>query len=330
MSDTLIIQFKEWWWVYYLVPLVFFSFIIRRYSVKKPVFRYSLSDNLGKEKRLSCSPFPCYILNGLRISSLIGLAFLIAQPQLVDVNSSIKTQGIDIILSLDISGSMEIPDFDGNRMRIDIAKQEAVRFINKRDNDAIGLVIFAQDAISRVPLTLDKQLLSNVVKELKIGLINPDGTKLITSILAAANRLKSSRAKTKIIIVLTDGEPSPDDLQPVIALEVAKKYGIKIYTIGIGPSEPQLFRDIWGRVMQVSVNKELLRELAEQTGGKFFMASDAQAMRTIYNTIDTLEKTELESPLFTRYYDIFPSWLRIIIIMLLSELLLATFLWFGV
>lgn len=328
MISEFTLRFAQIWYAYLLIPAIILAFFLRMYVVKRPVYRYALGSMLGAQG-LGHSYMHKYVLNALRVIALMMLALLIAKPQFVDVHSQIKTEGIDIAMVLDVSGSMQVPDFDDQRTRIEVAKTEAVRFINKRENDAIGLVIFAQDAMSRAPLTLDKKLLVGIVNELKIGVINPDGTKLATAIVTAANRLKHSKGVSKIMIVLTDGEPSEDDLDPSVALEVAKKFGIKIYTVGIGSKETKLVRDFWGNVIKIGVNKALLQKLAQETGGQFFMASDTQDMRTIYDTIDQLEKNEFDTPVFTRYYDIFMPFAFVVLGLVLLELLLSAWVWFS-
>ncbi len=268
----------------------------------------------------------------MRVLLLVILAFLIAKPQLVDSHSKVKVQGIDIVLAVDISGSMQIQDDKNDeRSRVAIAKEEAIRFITKRSNDAIGLVVFGQQAVSRCPLTLDKNVLRTIVKDLAIGDIDPQGTALTTALVTAANRLKNSKAKSKVIILLTDGEPSEHDMPSKLGIEAAKKMGIKVYTIGIGSDkEVQIMHPFYGMVVMPKVNAELLTQIAQETGGKFFMARNAKDMRTIYDTIDLLEKTETEMPVFSNYWDIFIPFVCGALFLVFAELLLSTFMWFAV
>jgi len=268
----------------------------------------------------------------MRFITLFILALLIGKPQSVDSRSQIKVEGIDIVLALDVSGSMQHQDDqEDGRSRVEIAKDEAIRFIEKRDNDAIGLVVFAHDAVSRVPLTLDKSLLKNTVKDLQIGVINPDGTFLFTGIVTAANRLKHSKSSSKIMILLTDGEPSEGDTNPRQALDVAKKLGIKIYTIGIGSDQEEfMMHPLYGMIPKPRVNTELLEKIAQETGGQSFLAKDSEDMRRVYDTIDALEKTELEAPIFSKYYDIFMPFVWFIIYLVLLELVVSSLLWFSI
>jgi Ca-activated chloride channel family protein len=304
--------------------------IVRRFLCKTVVYRYSLGHALKKNSRAT-SHIHKKVFYVLRLLVLILLALLIAKPQIVDSRSKIPVQGIDIVLVLDVSGSMQFRDYeDDERSRFEVAKAEAIHFIEKRDNDALGLVLFGKDTVSRCPITFDKQLLQDVVDELKLGVIDSDGTMLVTGIVTAANRLKHSKSKTKVMIVLTDGEPSEGDMDPSIGIEVAQKLGIKIYTIGIGSEQEQIFRhQLYGMMIRPKVNKELLTSIANQTGGSYFFARSAADMRRVYDTIDSLERTDHEVPHFSLYYDLLVPCIVVIMAALLCELLLSTYIWFS-
>lgn len=267
----------------------------------------------------------------MRLLVLIILAIIIAKPQIVDSRSKVPVQGIDIVLVLDVSGSMQFKDYDDdNRSRFDVAKAEAIHFIEKRDHDALGLVLFGKDTVSRCPITFDKQLLKEVVEELKLGVINSDGTMLITGIVTAANRLKYSQSKSKVMIVLTDGEPSEGDMDPSVGIDVAKKLGIKIYTVGIGSEEERVFmHPLYGVIAKPKVNKELLTKIARDTGGHYFIARNASDMRRIYNKIDALEKTDHEVPVFSLYYDVLVPAVGLMMGLIFFELIFSTFVWFS-
>lgn len=316
--------------LYILFPVYFLALLIRLKWHKAVIYRYPLTDVLIKNHIVSSHPYK-KIFFVLRSLALILLAFLIAKPQLVDSNSKVNVEGIDIVLSIDLSGSMQNrDDKDDQRSRVEIAKAEAIRFIEKRDNDAIGLVIFGADAVSRCPLTLDKAVLKSMVHELEIGVIPHEGTVLSTALITAVNRLKNSSAKSKVIILLTDGEPSEGDMDPKIAIDVAKKLGIKVYTVGIGSDKPRtMMHPLYGPIRMPGVNKDLLSMIAHQTGGQFFMAQSAKDMRTIYDTIDSLEKTETQAPVFSNFWDIFIPFVWIIFGLIMLELLLSSLVWFG-
>ena len=205
---------------------------LARYKRKKIKYRYAFGSMFKRESLVTSHPHK-KIFWVLRCATLIVLAILIAKPQIVDSRSNVQVDGIDIVLVLDASGSMELTDLENDqRSRFEIAKEEAIGFAQKRDNDGIGLVIFAHDAISRCPITSDKRIICNMIRESKNRDINSDTTLLATAMITAANRLKHSRSKSKVMILLTDGEPSPHDTNPDTAIEIAKKLGIKVYTIG--------------------------------------------------------------------------------------------------
>lgn len=314
-----------------IITIVIIAFI--RYKFHRPIlYRYSLTSEL-KKSNYSISRAHHHIPFLLKLLALLSLGLLVARPQLVNVHSKVHVEGHDIMLVLDASGSMQcFDDIQDQRPRFTVAKQEAIRFIEKRDNDQIGLVIFGRDAVSRCPLTLDKKILKSIIEDLNLGDdINPDGTVLSIAISMAANRLKKSKAKNKLLIVLTDGEPTPGiDIQPTIAIDLAKKLGIKIYTIGVGGEHGGLWHDpLFGiRSMGFKMNKQLLEIMAQQTGGQFFAAQNPDDIARIYDTIDTLEKTEIETNVFSNYYDLVFPFIMAIILLLLSELMLTTFVWF--
>lgn len=306
------------------------SLAVRYWLTKTPIYLYPLTGMLVHENFQSRHPYR-KILIATRFFVISLLVFLIGKPQLVDTTSKVIVKGINIMVVLDVSGSMDYQDYaDDDRSRFEVAKVEAVRFIQARPNDAIGLVLFGKDALTRCPLTLDKKMLNSIVQDTKLGIVNPDGTALSRGIVTAANRLKDSKAKSNVMIVLTDGEPSPDDIDSNIAIEIAKQLGIKIYTIGIGSGQERSFiHPLYGLVTLGKINSELLEQFAKETGGRFFLARNADEMRSIYGTIDALEKTEYEAPLYTKYYDIFMPFVWGLLVLLLMEVILASTLWFS-
>lgn len=318
------------WYIVILLAVILVTIIVRMLVRKTVVYRYALGQAL-KQHGSGVSPFYKKIFFLLRLLSLILLAIIISKPQIVDRRSKIPVQGIDIVLVLDVSGSMQFKDYDDDeRSRFDVAKAEAIRFIEKRDSDALGLVLFGKDTVSRCPITFDKQLLQNIVNELQLGVIDPADTMLMTGIVTAANRLKHSHSKSKVMIVLTDGEPGEGDMDPSIGIEVAKKLGIKIYTIGIGSEQEQLYRHpFYGVFTKPKVNKELLTKIATETGGHYFLARNAADMRKVYDTIDALEKIDHEVPMFSLYYDLLVPFVAIIMGIIFFELVISTYVWFA-
>jgi Ca-activated chloride channel homolog len=313
-----------------LVGVIVVAIILRKLLRKTVVYRYSLGQAL-KKNNSATSHIHKKVFYFLRLLTLLLLAIVIAKPQIVDSRSKIPVQGIDIVLVLDVSGSMQFRDYDDDeRSRFDVAKAEAIRFIEKRNNDALGLVLFGKDTVSRCPITFDKELLQKVVDELKLGVIDSDGTMLVTGIVTAANRLKHSKSKSKVMIVLTDGEPSEGDMDASVGIDVAKKLRIKIYTVGIGSEQEQVFmHPLYGVVAKPKVNKELLTKIANETGGHYFLARNAGDMRRIYDTIDALEKIDHEVPMFSLYYDLLVPFVAIMMVTIFFELLFSTYVWFS-
>lgn len=324
-----VLHFAHQWALLILVPLLIIIACMRWKWRTGTRYRYTLTQTLKDRGATTSHPYRA-ILACLRFLTLLFLIILIAKPQWVDSRSKITVEGIDIILVLDVSGSMDYPhDEHDDRSRIFIAKEEAIRFVEKRENDAIGLVIFGKDALSRCPLTADKKILKDIIKDTNIGLLNAEGTVLARAMITGANRLRNSQAKSKIMIVLTDGEPTEDDLSPQIAIDIAKELGIKIYTIGIGAE--LLISDRFGRTFRMTgVNSTLLQKIARETGGQYFEAKRSDDMRKIYDTIDTLEKTSIETPIFTQYHDWFMPLLWLACGLLLIEIIASCLVWFSI
>lgn len=317
--------------LYGAVPLLATAVWYRWRYYKNPVYKYSLVSALINQNVQVKTPHKA-ILASMRFITLLGLALLVARPQLVDEQSKVMIEGIDIMMVLDVSGSMQLfDDLKDQRSRIDVAKQEAIKFIKKRENDPVGLVLFANESVSRCPLTLDKKMLETIVSDTELGVINPEGTMITKGLIMALNRLKHSKAKSKIIILITDGEPTPGDFNPRAAIELAKKFGIKIYSIGIGGDGGFFKHPMFGvQRIGVPLNTELLSSVAKQTGGKFFEARKSQELGAIYDEIDQLEKTEYETDVYHKYYDIFMPFLWALIGLFCFELFLARFIWFGI
>lgn len=311
--------------LYIGVPLLVGA-TVYRFKIRRPMrYRFSLTSYI-MERTGTPSKFLFMIPTLLRGVVLFGLLLLTARPQLIDRHSKISVEGIDIMVVLDVSGSMQLfDDLQDPRTRIDVAKQEAINFIKKRDNDPIGIVLFGNQALSRCPLTLDKNMLVKLIQETELGLIDPEGTMLSRGLIMALNRLKKSDAKSKIIIMLTDGEPTPGDLEPQYVVQLAQKYNVKIYTIGIGNDEVAYFKHpIFGVQMATSrLNKKLLEGLAYHTGGKFFEAHKPADLAAIYGIIDSLEKTHYETDVYQNYYDMFMPFLWVLVALLCAEVLLG-------
>ncbi|MCB0516253.1 MAG: VWA domain-containing protein [Chitinophagales bacterium] len=274
-----------------------------------------------------------YLLRILPYCWLAALALLIialARPQKRYEEQKIFSEGIDIVMALDISGSMLARDFEPDRL--EAAKATVENFIDERESDRIGLVVFAGESFTQCPLTTDHQVLKKLCSELRSGLVE-EGTAIGLGLATSVNRLRESDAKSKIIILLTDGENNKGNVDPVTAANIAQTYGIKVYTIGVGTrgKAPYPTQDIFGRTImqyqEVNIDEDLLREIARITGGKYFRATDNKSLTQIYDEIDSLEKTKIESTTISRYTEYF-RWFAVpaFILMLLLWLLQITYL----
>ncbi len=262
---------------------------------------------------------------------LAGLAFLIvalARPQLALEEEKISTEGIDIVLTLDISSSMLARDLQPDR--ITAAKKVASEFVAGRQNDRIGLVMFAGQSYTWCPLTMDYAVLEELLGRVEAGAGHiEDGTGIGKAIATGTNRLRESNAKSKVLILLTDGVNNVDQPDPLTATRAAQALGVKIYTIGVGsrgtaPAPVQSPRGgIQFRNMQVEIDEELLKKIADMTGGMYFRATSTESLRDIYNQIDRLEKTEMEIEHMRRWEERFTPYALIALILLLLERLLT-------
>jgi Ca-activated chloride channel homolog len=319
--------------LYVIAPVFALVLLYRLFWYAYPYYIYPISVIIAKNKEVKKS-YHKKILSFLRGGMLILLSFCVARPQWVDERSHVDVEGVDIVLAIDVSGSMQLfDDLKDRRSRIKVAKDEAVRFIGKRINDPIGIVFFGKEALSRCPLTLDKNFLKEIVAQLELGVIDPNGTWLGTGLATAISRLKNSKAKNRVVILLTDGAPTPPEkIDPDIAIELACQFGVKVYTVGIGNKEGgYISHPMFGlQQTDVNLNVSLLQKIAQKTGGVFFQANNPRDMRTIYDKIDLLEKTKYQTNLFHRYYEAFLSFIWLLLLLVCVELFLRLFIWRGV
>ena len=240
-----------------------------------------------------------YVYNGLYVTRLLAIGLLIlalARPQTSLSRQSVNVEGIDLVIALDISGSMLAQDFRPDRL--EAAKEVAMEFVDGRPNDRIGLVVFSGESFTQCPITTDHAVLKNLFKEIKSGMID-DGTALGDGMALAVSRLKDSKAVSKVIILLTDGVNNMGSVDPLSAAEIAKLYGIRIYTIGIGtmgyaPYPVQTPFGIQLQQMKVEIDEPLLVKISGMTEGKYFRAQNITKLREIYREIDKMEKTRID------------------------------------
>lgn len=234
------------------------------------------------------------------VLKLLGLALIIvaiARPQSSSSWQDETTEGIDIIMSLDVSGSMLAEDFKPNRL--EASKKVAANFIDNRPTDRIGVVVFAGQSFTQCPLTTDHSVIKNLFEGIQSGVLE-DGTAIGMGLATAVKRLKDSDAKSKVVILLTDGDNNSGSIAPKTAAEIAQKFNIRVYTIGVGTkgSAPFPFTDPFGRKqyqqMDVKINEPLMREIAELTGGQYFRATDNESLEAVYAEIDQLEKSKID------------------------------------
>jgi Ca-activated chloride channel family protein len=243
-----------------------------------------------------------HLLFGFRTVAVTLLIVVLARPQTTNKFQDMSTEGIDIVLTLDISGSMLARDFRPDRL--EASKNVATEFISGRPYDRIGLVVFSGESFTQCPLTTDHAVLINLLREIKSGMIE-DGTAIGMGLATAVNRIKDSEAKSKVIILLTDGVNNRGEIAPATAADIAKTYGIRVYTIGVGtqgmaPYPVQTPYGIQYQDMPVEIDEAILREIAQNTGGKYFRATDNDKLAQVYSEIDKLEKSKIDVRQFSR------------------------------
>lgn len=258
----------------------------------------------------------------LRCAVVVLVAVALARPQSSEHLSKTTVEGVDIVLALDVSGTMLAADFEPDRLTV--AKEVAAKFIADRPNDRIGLVAFAGESYTQSPLTTDKAALQTLLSQVKFGVVD-DGTAIGMALATAVNRLRESDAKSKVIILLTDGVNNAGQVAPLSAADIAAEYGIKVYTVGIGRRgyAPYPYYDAWGNIRYhqqlVEIDEQTLTDIAARTGGEYFRATDKNSLRNIYQRINELEKSRIETDNYTRHNEHFAGWLLAAIVLLLLE-----------
>jgi len=275
------------------------------------------------------------ILMKLRWLALALLIVALARPQIGEGEAKVKASGIDIVVALDLSGSMASEDFElrGQRAnRLVVAKDVLEQFVSKRISDRIGLVAFAGKPYVAAPLTLDHDFLLQNLARLNLGTME-DGTAIGSALTAALNRLRELKSKSKIVILMTDGQNNAGKVPPLTAAEAAQALGVKVYTIGVGTrgTAPMPQVDAFGRKryvqIPVDIDEETLKQIAQRTGGKYFRADSTATLRNIYEDIDRLEKTEVEMKKYQRYRELF-MWVALPgLVLLLLEIILSNTVW---
>jgi Ca-activated chloride channel family protein len=272
------------------------------------------------------------ILAALRWLSLALLIVALAQPRWTKSTTQVKASGVDIVVAMDLSGSMVSEDFVVKNERVNrfnMARTVLKGFIDQRPSDRIGLVLFASQAYIATPLTLDHDFLHENLDRLEIGAIEQNSTAIGDGLGTAVNRLRDLKSKSKIVILMTDGQNNAGKLEPLLAAEAAASLKVKVYTIGVGSrgQAPMPGRDMFGRkvyqMMAVDIDEDTLQKIADKTGGKYYRADNAEKFQAIYAEIDKLEKTEASINKYTEYKELFPWVLAAGLLILLVEILLS-------
>ncbi len=325
MFDNIEFLNKELFWLLLLLPIAVIWYVFKHNKQTAELKISSIKGFMGSSSLWSKLR---HLLFAIRLIALGLLITALARPRTVDVSTKTKTtRGIDIVMAIDVSASMLAKDLLPNRL--EALKEVAADFIDGRPNDRIGLVEYAGEAYTKTPITSDKSIVQRSLRDIKYNTIIEGGTAIGMGLATSVNRLKDSRAKSKVIILLTDGVNNSGFIDPKIASELAVEYGIKVYTIGLGTNGMALspvrinpngtFQ--YGR-QQVEIDEDLLKEIADVTGGKYFRATNNKKLAEIYDEINKLEKTEIEEKKYYNYDEKYRSLVLLAGVLLLLELLL--------
>ncbi|MFZ4679438.1 MAG: vWA domain-containing protein [Flavobacterium sp.] len=293
----------EFFWLFLLLPAIVLWQLWKR-KQQSPTLKISSVKGFKAQKSLLAKLKQFLFV--LRLLALSSLIIAMARPRKVDISSQTKsTKGIDIVMAIDVSGSMLAKDLKPNRM--EALKKVAENFVEGRPNDRIGIVVYASEAYTKTPVTSDKAIIQEAIQSIKYDNVLQDGTGIGMGLTTAVNRLKDSKAKSKVIILLTDGVNNAGFIEPETASQIAREYGIKVYTIGIGTNGNAMFPYAYApnggflfRMMPVEIDVNLLQTIARNTGGKYFRASSNSKLESIYKEINKLETTEIQE---LKFYD---------------------------
>lgn len=306
-----------------LVPLAIGLYLWRE---KRPATFTLSTIGAFRGRKVSWRTRLCWLPFALALLAFISGVVALARPQSSNAYSTESTEGINIVLALDISGSMLAKDLQPNRF--EAAKSVAGEFVSSRPYDNIGLVVFAGESYTQCPLTTDHAVLLNMINSVEMGLVN-DGTAIGSGLATAVNRLKEIKEGSKVVILLTDGTNNSGTIAPVTAAEIAASFGIRVYTIGVGTMGEalypiQTYLGVEYVSMPVEIDEASLKQIASATGGQYFRATDNNSLHQIYEEIDQLEKVKLKVESFTQKEELFPPYLWAALILLFAALLLRS------
>ncbi len=313
----------QFFWLFLLLPIAIAWYLWKR-NQQSPTIKMSSLEGFRTSGSFLAKLQPLLLV--LRLLALSAIIIAMARPRTVDVSNKTKTtKGIDIVIAVDVSGSMLAKDLRPNRM--EALKRVASDFVKERPNDRIGLVVYAAEAYTKCPVTSDKAVVLDAINSIKYDNVLQDGTAIGMGLTTAVNRLKDSKAKSKVIILLTDGVNNAGFIEPETAADIAQQYGVKVYTIGIGTNGMADFPyaiapngQFLYRMMQVEIDVKLLQSIARKTGGKYFRATGNEKLAQIYEAINKLETTEIEELRFYDYDEKFRPFVWIAGILLLTEI----------
>ena len=319
-------------WLFLLLPLAVYI-AYRNKKKQKIAFKISSIQGFQGKNTWLIKLQPLLIV--LRMAALAALIVALARPQTIDTHSKTRsTNGVDMVMATDVSGSMLSKDLKPNRL--EALKLVASDFIKERVNDRIGLVVYAAEAYTKAPVTSDKNVLLNALRDVKYDQVIQDGTGIGVGLGTAINRLRDSQAKSKVVILLTDGMNNSGLIDPMMAAEMAKEYKIKVYTIGIGTNgmaeSPYGFApngDILYRKMKVEIDEALMKNIAKTTGGQYFRATDTKKLAQIYAEINKLETTKIDEQKFVQRNELFRPFALLALIVLVAEFILRRTLFKG-
>ncbi len=316
-------EYHKLLWLLVLPFLLVLLYLYREFKERRPHLRVSAAAPWKAGGR-SASVFLRHVPFALRTAALVLIIIAICRPRSSSSYEKIDTEGIDIMFVMDVSTSMLARDFTPDR--ISAAKDIAIEFISQRPSDRMGIVVFAGESYTQCPLTTDRATLINMMKEVETGLID-DGTAIGNGLATAVARMKDSDAKSRVVILLTDGVNNSGEISPVSAAEIAQTYGVRVYTIGVGANGTAPYPVItpWGVQMQnveVEIDEKLLKDIASGTGGKYFRATDNTKLAEIYSEINDMEKARTSVDSFPVYKELFPIFGIAALICLLLEILL--------
>ncbi len=305
-----------------LIPILIVWYIFHRKKIEPSIQFSNVTLFKGVKRTFRQKIYPSLFILRMLVLTLCIIA--LARPQAKLSKKEVNIEGIDIMLALDISSSMLAEDFKPNRL--EAAKEVALKFIEGRPNDRIGLVVFAGEAFTQCPLTIDHDVLSQLLKNVRTGIID-DGTALGDGLATAVSRIKDSKAKSKAIILLTDGVNNMGSIDPQSAADIAALYNIRIYTIGAGRigMAPYPFRTPIGiqyQNVEVQIDEPLLRRIASLSGGSYFRATDKKSLQTIFEDIDKMEKSKVDVTLFEKSKEEFFPWILFALVFLGLEIIL--------